>query len=142
MNRPLPEPDDQSAPFWDAAARRELVIQTCASCGVMRHPPQPMCPRCNETDHTWSAASGRATVWSWIVCRPPVLPAFDDKVPYNVVVVELEEDATIRLVGNLLESPDGALNDVDPSTIEIGEAVRVVFQDAGEGIVLPRWVRA
>jgi uncharacterized OB-fold protein len=132
MNRPLPEPDDQSAPFWDAAARRELVIQTCASCGVMRHPPQPMCPRCNETDHTWSAASGRATVWSWIVCRPPVLPAFDDKVPYNVVVVELEEG--VRMIGNLLDVPN--------DEIAIGLPVTVDFEDAGEGVVLPQWKRA
>jgi uncharacterized OB-fold protein len=58
-----------------------------------------------------------------------------------VVVVELDEDPLIRLVGNLLATPDGAINDVDPSTIRIGEPVQVVFQPAGEDVVLPRWVR-
>ena len=47
----------------------------------------------------------------------------------------------MRLVGNLLASPDGAINEVDPATIEIGEPVRVVFQQV-EDVALPRWVRA
>jgi len=100
-----------------------------------------MCPNCNSLDHTWDAMSGRGRVWSYVVPHPPTLPAFMEVAPYNVVVVELDEDPTIRLVGNLLASPDGAINDIDPATIQIGEAVRVVFQPAGEDVFLPRWVR-
>jgi hypothetical protein len=48
----------------------------------------------------------------------------------------------LRLVGNLVASADGPINEVDPSTIEIGAAVRVVFGPAVDGYVLPRWVRA
>ncbi|MFN2614752.1 MAG: Zn-ribbon domain-containing OB-fold protein [Actinomycetota bacterium] len=130
--RPLPEPDDQSAPFWDAAARGRLVIQACAACTAVRHPPQPMCPRCRSFDTGWVQASGRGRVWSWIVCHPPVLPAFEDKVPYNVVVVELEEG--VRMIGNLLDVPN--------DEIEEGLDVVVEFEDAGEGVVLPQWKRA
>jgi uncharacterized OB-fold protein len=142
VDTPLPAVTDESAPFWEATSKHELRIQRCLSCGRLRFPPRPACPWCRSWEFEWSLVSGRGRIWSYVVPHPPLLPAFEAMAPYNVVVVELEEDATIRLVGNLLESPDGALNDVDPSTIEIGEAVRVVFQDAGEGIVLPRWVRA
>lgn len=86
--------------------------------------------------------SGRATVWSYVVPHPPLLPAFQPLAPYNVIVVALDEDPTIRMVGNLLASADGAINEVDPATIRIGEPVSVVFQQVAEDVHLPRWVRA
>jgi uncharacterized OB-fold protein len=85
--------------------------------------------------------SGKGRIWSFVVPHPPLLPAFMDLAHYNVVVVEVDEDPLIRLVGNLLETSDGAINEVDPVTIRIGEPVQVVFQPAGEDMVLPRWVR-
>ena len=62
--------------------------------------------------------------------------------PYNVIVVALDEDPMLRMVGNLLADEGAEINSVDPQTITIGEPVRVVFQPAGEDIVLPRWVRS
>jgi uncharacterized OB-fold protein len=62
--------------------------------------------------------------------------------PYNVVVVALDEDPTLRIIGNLVADADAPINSVDPASITIGEPIRVVFQPAGEGVVLPRWVRA
>jgi len=53
----------------------------------------------------------------------------------------VEEDPTIRFVGNLVTSPEGPINEVDPASIEIGEPVRVVFAPV-EDVHLPRWVRA
>ena len=34
-------PDD--AFFWDGAAEDRLLVQRCADCGTLRHPPAPMC---------------------------------------------------------------------------------------------------
>jgi uncharacterized OB-fold protein len=85
--------------------------------------------------------SGRGRVWSFVVPHPPLLPAFMAVAPYNVVVVELEEDPLLRLVGNLVEAPGAPINSVDPSTIRIGEPVRVAFQQVGD-VALPVWVRA
>ena len=100
-----------------------------------------MCPHCRSIAVTWVPTSGHGTVWSFIVAHPPLLPAYAELAPYNAIVVALEEDPTIRFVGNLLASPDGAINEIDPATIEIGEPVRVVFQPV-EDVTLPRWVRA
>jgi uncharacterized protein len=140
----LPLPDlesEDAAPFWAGTQRGELLVQACGACGRWRFPPRPMCPHCRSVETKWDAASGNATIWSYVVPHPPLLPAFAELSPYNVIVVALDEDPTIRMVGNLLASPEGPINEIDPATIEIGEPVRVVFQHI-EDVALPRWVRA
>ena len=136
----LPVIDEDSGPFWEAARRGELVMQGCGTCGRVRFPPRPMCPHCQSLDVTWSPMSGRGTIWSFVVPHPPLLPAYAELAPYNVVVVALDEEPTIRLVGNLVESEEGEINEVDPATIEIGQPVRAVFQRINEDVALPRWV--
>ncbi len=150
----LPGLDEQSRPFFDFAARGELRIQACEQCGIRRMPPRPRCDRCGSMSSRWDLMSGRARVWSVVIPHPPLLPAFSDVAPYNVVLVELEDDPSIRLVGNVVSSPEAALDSVDPHSIEIGAEVRVVFPEPvgtddgrggddedGEGqVVLPRWV--
>jgi len=142
----LPEPDEDSRPFYEFAAAGELRVQRCGSCGTRRMPPRPMCPHCRSFDVDWELLSGRGRIWSFAVPHPPLLPAYAGFAPYNVVVVEVDEDPAIRFVGNLLVDAEGAVNDVDPATITIGEPVRVVFPapvDDGHGaVVLPQWVRA
>src|SRR5690606_12820801 len=93
----------EDAEFWAAARRGELVIQQCLSCGALRHLPRPMCPHCRSVERGWKVMSGRGRVWSFVVAHPPLLPAYQAMAPYNVVVVELDEDPHIRLVGNLVD---------------------------------------
>jgi hypothetical protein len=138
----LPDLDDEtSAPFWAGTARGELLVQTCSSCGHRRMPPRPMCPVCRSLEHQWVASSGAGTIWSFAIPHPPLLPAYADLAPYNVIVVALDEDPAIRFVGNLLARPDGPINEIDPATIQIGEPVRVTFQPLDD-VTLPRWLRA
>jgi uncharacterized OB-fold protein len=137
----LPDLDDENTSgFWEGCAAGELRVQTCASCGLRRMPPRPMCSRCRSIDVRWEPTSGRGRIWSYIVPHPPLLPAFAEYAPYNAVIVELEEDPLIRFAGNLVTSAAGPINEVDPSTIEIGQPVSVVFHQI-EDVFLPRWVR-
>ena len=137
----LPDVDGpDGAPFWAGAARGELLVQACARCGRRRFPPRPMCPHCRSLETVWDRMSGRATVWSYVVAHPPLLPAYAALAPYNVIVVALDDDPAIRMVGNLVASPDGPLNELDPATIVIGEPVEVVFARVGD-VTLPRWRR-
>jgi uncharacterized OB-fold protein len=133
--------DDDAAPFWQGTARGELLVQTCTDCGRRRLPPRPMCPACRSLRLEWVALSGRGTIWSFVIAHPPLLPAYQALAPYNVVTVALDEEPRLRLVGNLVARADGPINEVDPSTIRIGEPVRAVFQPV-EDVCLPRWVRA
>ena len=133
--------DPTAAPFWEGCAQGELLVQACASCGLRRMPPRPMCPRCRSIEVRWEPPSGRGRVWSFIVPHPPLLPAFAAVAPYNAIIVELEEDPTIRFAGNLVVSGDGEINEIDPATITIGEPVSVVFHRIDD-VSLPRWVRS
>jgi len=138
----LPDLEEENTKgFWEGTARGELAVQACSSCGKWRMPPRPMCPYCRSIDVTWVPTSGRGFIWSFIVPHPPLLPAFMEYAPYNAVIVELEEDRTIRFAGNLVNSAHGAINEIDPTTIQIGEPVRVVFHQIDD-VALPRWVRA
>ncbi len=132
---------EDSAEFWAGCARGELLVQSCGQCGRWRFPPRPMCPHCQSIEVEWVPVSGRARVWSFVVPHPPLLPAYAELAPYNVIVVALEEDERIRMVGNLVEAADGPINAIDPASIAVGEPVRVVFAPV-EDVTLPRWVRA
>ena len=95
-----------------------------------------MCPYCQSTTVTWARTSGHGRVWSFIVPHPPLLPAFSEVAPYNAIIVELEDDPKIRFAGNLVASADGEINEIDPTTITIGEAVTVVFHQIDD-VTLP-----
>jgi hypothetical protein len=144
-NLMVPIPDEESAGFWQGTAAGELRIQACTNCGRLRFPPRPMCPHCQSVGREWRPVSGRAVIWSFVVAHPPLLPAYAALAPYNVITVSLEEDPSIRLIGNLVTGPGGAINEIDPATIEIGEAVEVVFsaRPGPEGdVFMPEWVRS
>jgi uncharacterized protein len=136
----LPELDDDSAGFWEGTADGELRVQACTGCGRLRFPPRPMCPSCQSLAWRWQAMSGRGAVWSYVVAHPPLLPAYAEFAPYPVVVVELEEDPSIRMVGNVIAEPGGPINGVEPADLRIGAPVTVTFEEIAEGVTLPRWI--
>ncbi len=137
----MPDLDDENArPFWDGCARGELLVQRCDDCATLVHPPRPMCPHCRSLRRGWMVTSGRATIWSFVVAHPPLLPTYAELAPYPVIVVALDEDPTIRMVSNLVAAEGAAINSVDPATITIGEPVHVVFETIDD-VTLPRWTR-
>jgi uncharacterized protein len=129
--RPLPEPDEQSAPFWAAAADHVLTIARCARCGRLSLPPDVVCPHCGTTDPAFefTPVSGRGTVRSWTVCRQAFLPGFDDDLPFVLVDVEIAEEPGLRLIGRLLDGIEAPLAP--------GDAVKVAFEDVAPGVAVP-----
>jgi uncharacterized OB-fold protein len=79
-----------NSPYWDALEAGALVFQRCAN-GHGWLPARIHCPRCLSDLHEWVPASGRAQLISWVVYRRAYHPAFADRVPYNVALVQLEE---------------------------------------------------
>jgi uncharacterized OB-fold protein len=139
----LPDVDHpEAAAFWEGCSQGELRVQTCATCGRRRMPPRPMCPWCRSFEVRWTTMSGRARVWSVVIPHPPLLPAYGDQAPYNVVVVELEDDPSIRFVGNVVAAAGAPLNSIDPHSVEIGADVEVVFSQVADDVWLPQWVVA
>ncbi len=128
---PLPEPHVDYEAFWEGCRRKKLVIQKCKNCGQYRHYPRPLCSKCLSWDAEWAEVSGRGNVWSWTVIYHPIDPLVTDKLPYNIVEIELEEQRGLRLTSNLI--------DCKPQEIYIGMPVKVVFEEAGADVVLPRF---
>ena len=129
--RPLPQPDEWSKGFWEACSQGRLEMQRCKACKRFRFFPRPGCPHCRSLDWEYAPVSGRGSVYSWIVIHPPVMPAFQDKVPMAVVLVELEEDPELRIVGNLFDCAADA--------IAFGMPVEVTFEKVADDVTLPQW---
>jgi len=132
IDKPLPRPSEDTAPYWEAAQRGELRMQACGECGHVRFPPSLLCPRCLSEKTEWRRLSGRGKVYSWIVVHQSQHPAFNADTPYNVVIVELAEGP--RLHSQLVDCPN--------DEIRIGMAVEVVFERVNDEVTLPKFRRA
>lgn len=135
-----PPMDAHSAPFFAGCREGELRMQQCPDTGRLIFPPRPLSPWSPGATPRWVPVSGRGSVWSFVVPHPPLLPPFSELAPYNVVLVALEEDPTVRLVGNLVPEAGAPIDALDPAGIEIGARVRAVFERLDDEISLPRWV--
>jgi uncharacterized OB-fold protein len=124
---PRPMLDADNAAFWEGCREHKLVMQRCDGCSAWRFPPRPRCPSCLSIEWTWAELSGDGEVVSFTICHPPVLPAFRDRTPYNVIVVQLDEGP--MLVSNLL--------DAEPAT---GLRVGVTYLDVDDELTLPQFV--
>jgi uncharacterized OB-fold protein len=114
---PLPDIDDPDAtPFWSATRKSRLVMQRCPKCGELRWPPAPICPECLAVGGHWTELSGKGTVWSYAVYHRAFHPGFASKVPYTIVLVELDEGP--RMISSL---PDGV------PACNIGDRVKAEF---------------
>lgn len=126
IDRPLPQPDADTAFFWEGAARRKLMILRCRACARFVHYPRPACNACGSTDLHPEQVSGRGTVHSYTITHRAV-PGYEP--PFNVVLVELEEQPGLRMVSNLVG--------VEPPDVRIGLPVEVFFQPVAEDVWLP-----
>ncbi len=117
---PLPDLDDElTAPFYAAAARNELVMPRCTSCGEIVWYPEATCPA-DGGALAWEPMSGRGTLFSWAVVERAFLPAFADKVPFVTALVALAEDPRVRVPTYIV--------DAEPQTLAADAPVRVVFR--------------
>ncbi|RWE16587.1 MAG: hypothetical protein EOS41_32075, partial [Mesorhizobium sp.] len=89
---PVPDQNDRlSAPFWKAANSRRLALQRCDNCREFHHPPVGLCPHCLSAKLSFTEVSGRGQVYSWAIVRNQRIAAFEDKVPYIVATIELND---------------------------------------------------
>ncbi len=124
-------PSPETAPFWEACRQRQLKLQRCTACGRFRHPPLPGCPHCGATTADWVQSSGRGRVFSYTIVHHASLPALRDLVPYNVVVIALDDAPGARLISNLV----GIANEA----IAVGMAVELRWDELEPDLVLPRF---
>jgi uncharacterized OB-fold protein len=117
--RVLPAVTPENEHFWRGGEQGELRFLRCTPCGTYVHPPAPVCPECLSREIAVEAVSGRGVVATFTVNHHPWIPGFDP--PYTVAIVELEEQAGLRLTTNIVG--------VEPDRVEIGMRVQVVFEE-------------
>jgi uncharacterized OB-fold protein len=121
-----PVPTPETAEFWAGTKKGELRLQRCTPCGHVYFPARPFCPACASREVAWFAASGRGTLYSYVINeRPP--PGFT--APYSIAVVELDEGP--RMMTNIVECPQ------TPEALLLDMPVEVVFEQLDDTIALP-----
>lgn len=127
--KPVPAPTPETAPFWEGTKAGELRLQRCLKCSKAYFYPRSFCPDCLSEEVEWFAASGRATLHTYVINhRPP--PGFEAEAPYAIAVVELEEGP--RMMTNIV----GIEN--TPENLVLDMALEVVFEEQGDQVV-PRF---
>jgi uncharacterized OB-fold protein len=128
VNGILPVVDDvDTAGFWEAARRGELAVRACDRCGHVLHLPRAYCHQCGSWANHWNPVAGQARLQSWTTVVHQVHPSFPP--PYTIVLVELVDHPSVRLVGRLQGEPP----------LRAGQAMQVSFETLEDGTVLPQW---
>jgi uncharacterized OB-fold protein len=128
---PIPQADEESREFYDGARQHQLMLMRCENCGAWRLPSRPRCPDCWSTATEWAQASGRGTLYSFGVMHQK-FPGFEDDVPYQYAIVELEEGP--RIVSNIVG--------VAPEDLRVDMPLVAVFDDVSDDATLVRFTAA
>ena len=123
---PVPTPDTRH--FWDGTQRGELLLQKCTACAHTYFPPQPFCPTCGSRKVDVVQASGKATLYSYVISHRD-MP--EQKAPYVIAVVQLAEGP--RMMTNLVGAPP------EPTSFDLDMPLELTYLSISEGVSLPQF---
>jgi uncharacterized protein len=133
FTKPLPQITSEAQPFWDAAAKQQLVMQRCQDCRAYIWTPRPACFECGGERLEWTQLSGKGEIYSFTVIRQVVgraaSQAFEKDIPYVIAWIDLEEGP--RMISNVIGCP--------VEDVKIGMKVSVEFEQQSPEIWLPRF---
>jgi uncharacterized OB-fold protein len=123
--RPAPTPETKH--FWEGTKAGELRLQRCDACSHTYFPPRPFCPVCMSRKVSVFPASGKATLYSYVINHRPAAPGFTP--PYAIAVVTLEEGP--RMMTNIVDCPQ------TPEALALDMPLEVKFEKLDDEITLP-----
>jgi uncharacterized protein len=112
----------EAAEYWAGLAAGDLRIQRCSACQTAFFYPRRACPECWSEDVRWIVASGRATLYSYVIIHRAA-PEWTGDVPYVVAIVEIQEGP--RMMSNIVGVPPVPEN----LQLDMPLAVRYVVRD-------------
>ena len=115
---PSPNINSENKAFWDAAQNNQLSLKFCNSCKEPHYYPRTICPHCGSDDTLWVESKGLGEIYSYTVMRRGV------EVPFAMAYVRLNEGISLLT----------HLTNCDFDAIQIGQKVRVVFQETQDGV--------
>ncbi len=122
--------NDATEGFFEGTAAGQFMLRLCSPAGHLSRPQARQCSECGSTELSWTPASGRARLISWVVipgrssegqpAPPPIIPA----------IGELEEGPWwwSMLVG------------VDTASLAEGQRLRIEYERADNGEAVPVFV--
>ena len=119
--RPVPRPSSFTKPFWDGAQQKKLMLQYDPDSRSYQFWPRPISIKTGKANLEWRQASGRGKLYSFTVVHVPGA-GFEDRVPYVIGLVELEEG--VRIVANM--------TGLQPEEAKIGLPVRLTWEPVGD----------
>jgi uncharacterized OB-fold protein len=117
---PQPAPDPGTKPYWDHAAKGELALPRCETCGAWHAQPIEFCRKCGGK-FAYRTVSGEGTIYSYLIQHHLLAPGFEEALPYVIALVSPQEAPDLRLVTRLV--------DVDPVAVRVGQRVKAKFVD-------------
>lgn len=120
--RAIPKLDAINRPFWTGGAEGELRLMHCADCEAYVHPPQPVCRHCLSENVAPRAVAGTGVVDTFTVNYQKWHPEME--VPYVIARVAIDGAPGVILTTNIVGC--------DPESVDIGDRVRVCFEQQGE----------
>lgn len=139
--------DKENREFFGHCAKGDFRLQKGKESGLLRYPPTTACPWTGERDYDWVSVEGKGTVHSYAEVHHPIQPAFKEKVPYMVLVVDLDaqkgaptEHEALRVAGNLVTADGEFASPEMIKSVGIGTRVKMVFTDITDGFAVPHWI--
>lgn len=124
--RPQPRLTEENRAFWTSGADGRLRFMRCQDCGTFIHPPRPVCRKCLSDKVAPEAVAGTGIVDTYTVNYQKWHPAME--VPFVIARVAIDGAPGVILTTNIVGCP--------VESVEIGDRVRVQFQQQGE-VFLP-----
>ena len=123
--RPAPATTRDTNWWFEALAAGEVRVQRCSDCGLLRHPPGPMCPACHSLNFDSVPIEGTGAVHSFVVVHHPQVPGFEYPLPVVLVDVDVAGEVVrpVRMVMNTA--------DTEPDAVVVGAPVRIEVRAAG-----------
>ena len=130
--KPSPVPDEVSKPFWDACNEGRLVVQICITCNRRQHPPQEACADCGSKDNLeFREVGGKGKIHGYLVSHDSRVMMLQKIQPFNLVVIELDDDPAIKMLSHLPGTPS--------DKVPVGSAVQVEFEETYNGQKVAEW---
>lgn len=119
MNIQVPKPTITpiTKPFWDSVEEKKLTLQYCDQCHKAIFYPRAHCPHCFHDQLTWKEVSGKGNLKTWSIIHRAGHPAWQERTPYAVGVVQLVEGPS--MLTHLL---------IDPGQLSYQMEVQVQFE--------------
>lgn len=114
---PSPIANPENKAFWEAAQDNRLILKVCNSCHETHYYPRTICPHCGSDSTVWVESLGLGEIYSYTVMRRGV------EVPFAMAYVRLNEGVSLLT----------HLTNCDFDSIQVGQKVKVLFQETQDG---------